>query len=53
MKPILDLLPKIGDQDWFQLLFMCAKSESWTVNKTKFEISTREHFLWLLNGFIG
>ena len=45
---ILDFLLKFGEQDWFQLLFMCAKYESSSVNRKKllkFEISTCEHFL--------
>ena len=32
---ILDFLLKFGEQDWFQLLFMCAKYESSSVNRKK------------------
>ena len=31
---ILDFLLKFGEQDWFQLLFMCAKYESSSVNRS-------------------
>ena len=35
MKQILDFLQKNGEQDWFQLVFMCAKFESSTVKRTR------------------
>ena len=35
IKQILDLLLTIKEQDWFQLLFMSIKFESYTVNRTK------------------
>ena len=34
MKLIFAILLKVGEQDWFQLLFMCARFESSTVNRT-------------------
>ena len=53
MKQILDFLLKIVEQDWFQLLLMCARFESSTVNRTQvikvwnLNLPVSEHFVTL------
>ena len=47
LKQFLDFLLKLGEQDWFQLLFMCARFESSTVNRAKV-IEVWNLFLWTL-----
>ena len=54
IKQTQDFLLKIGEQDWFQLLFMCAKYENSTANRT---IDVWNLYLWthfvILQCFIG
>ena len=54
IKQTQDFLLKIGEQDWFQLLFMCAKYENSTANRT---IDVWNLYLWthfvIFQCFIG
>ena len=48
MKQILDFLLKIGEQDWFQLLLMCARFESSTVNRSYWGLKSQPPCEWTL-----